>query len=97
MIVWGHSFELDGFLSADPSKDWTHMETVCRRLADSSAIWFATLIEAVDYMEALRRVEASGSDGSVSNPSTLPIWLHAGSRDVELPPGASVNLTGGSA
>ena len=97
MIVWGHSFELDGFLSADPSKDWTYMETVCRRLHDSSAIWFATLIEAVDYLAALRRVDASRSETHVSNPSDRPVWLRACDRDVELQPGASVDLTGDSA
>ena len=97
MIVWGHSFELDGFMSADPSKDWTYMETVCRRLQDSAAIWFATLIEAVDYLNALRRAAASHTDALITNPTDLPIWLHAGDHDIELPPGASVDLKGTAA
>jgi hypothetical protein len=94
MIVWGHSFELDGFMSSDPDKDWTYMEGVCRQLHASSAIWFATLIEVLDYLEALRLVDASRSDARISNPSALPIWLHINGRDVELPPRATIDLTG---
>jgi len=93
MIVWGHSFELDGFMSSDPDKDWTYMEGVCRQLRASSAIWFATMIEVVDYLEALRLVDASRSDTRISNPSALPIWLHINGRDAELPPRATIDLT----
>jgi len=93
MIVWGHSFELDGFMSSDPDKDWNYMEGVCRQLHASFTVWFATMIEVADYLEALRLVDASLSDGRISNPSALPTWLHINGRDVELPPGATVELT----
>jgi hypothetical protein len=92
MTVWGHSFELDGFMSSDPDKDWTYMEDVCRHLQASSAVWFATMIEVLDYLEALRLVDASRSDARISNPSALPIGLHINGRDVELPPRATIDL-----
>lgn len=94
MIVFGHSFELDGFMSADPAKDWTYMEAVCRRLSASAAVWFATMIEVVDYLEALRLVDASRSGKRISNPSAVPVWIHVDGRDVELQPGAMVPLAG---
>lgn len=96
MIVWGHSFELDGFMSSDPSKDWNYLEGVCRKLEASAAIWFATMIEIVDYIDALRRVDASRSEASISNPSALPAWLNINGRDVELAPGATIDLTDAS-
>jgi peptidoglycan-N-acetylglucosamine deacetylase len=94
MIVWGHSFELNGFMSSDPDKDWNYMEGVCRHLYASSAIWFATMVEVLDYLEALRLVDASRLDERISNPSALPIWLRINGRDVELPPRAAIDLTG---
>ena len=97
MIVRGHSFELDGFMSSDPDKDWTYMEDVCRHLQASSAVWFATMIEVLDYLEAVRLVDASRSDARISNPSALPIGLRINGRDVELPPGATIECQSGAA
>lgn len=97
MIVRGHSFELDGFMSSEPDKDWAYMEGVCRRLQASSAVWFATMIEVLDYLEALRLVDASRSDGRISNPSALPIWLRIDGRDIELPPRAIIDVTASGA
>ena len=69
------------------------MEHVCRQLSRCSAIWFATMIEAVDYLEALRQVDATRSETRVSNPSALPVWANINGRDVELRPGTKIDLT----
>lgn len=52
MRVRGHSFELDGFMTADPAKDWAYMEAFCRLMAEGGGVWFAPLIEVLDHLEA---------------------------------------------
>lgn len=52
MRVRGHSFELDGFMTADSTKDWAYMESFCRLMAEGGGIWFAPLIEVLDHLEA---------------------------------------------
>ena len=84
----------DALMEIGTDKDWTYMEGVCRRLHASSAVWFATMVEVADYLEALRLVDASRSDAGLCNPSALPVWLRIDGRDVELPPGAAVDSTG---
>ena len=52
LYVWGHSYELDGFMTSDASKDWRYMTELCRRLHGHDSIWYATTLEVADYMDA---------------------------------------------
>ena len=54
MIVWGHSYELDGFMSSDITKNWDYIENFVRMMHNDNSIWFATTIEIVDYVRALQ-------------------------------------------
>lgn len=59
MRVRGHSYEFDGFMTADPSKDWAYIEAFCRLMADDGGVWFAPLIEVLDYLQAARPLDAA--------------------------------------
>lgn len=62
MVVWGHSYELDGFMSAEQDKNWQYMAEFCRMMQGGD-IHFATLIEVVDLIkDAARREALSGSE-----------------------------------
>ncbi len=88
MSVWGHSYELDGFMSGDPCKNWDYMETFCRLVQGNDSIYYATFIEIVDYLSAMRRLERSQS--GITNLSGMPLWINWRGTDIELAPGASV-------
>lgn len=90
MYVWGHSYELDGFMSGDARKNWEYMEALCRAVSGRAAIYYATTIEVVDYLAALRALECTES--RIHNSSALPVWVNWRGSDIELAPGASVWL-----
>lgn len=91
LYVWGHSYELDGFMSGDRSKNWDYMETLCRRLHGHHDIYYATTIELVDYLAAVRRLIIEPA--RVSNPGGTAVWLYWRDETVELAAGASLSLT----
>jgi hypothetical protein len=50
LYVWGHSYELDGFMSGDLSKNWDYMDAFCRLMGQRDDIYYATAIEVVDFL-----------------------------------------------
>ena len=69
LCVWGHSaeFELSG--------NWGLIEQFCSITANNEAIWYATAIEVVDYMRAVRSVRCSVDGNTLYNPSSIPVWF----------------------
>jgi len=90
LYIWGHSYELDGFMSGDPSKNWDYLETLCRLLQGHAEIYYATTIELVDYLNALSALIPAGTE--LSNTSTIPLWINWQNSDLMLTPGSSVSL-----
>lgn len=90
MRVRGHSFELDGFMTADPSKDWAYMEAFCRMIADATGIWHAPLLEVHDYLAAAAQVQRAHDGEALCNPTPLPVWVRRDDgSSIELPPQAA--------
>ncbi len=93
MHVWGHSYELDGFMTADSSKNWQYMEDFCRLMHAHDAVHCATMIEIVDYLKAQARLRLEPATSMLTNPSALIIWIRAGRTKTALEPGESIKLT----
>jgi len=93
LYVWGHSYELDGFMTADVSKNWAYMDACCRRLHGQDAVWYATTIEVVDYLNACRQLQRD--DLTVANPAAVAVWIHLQGRNIELKPGTVTTLEAG--
>jgi len=93
MQVWGHSYELDGFMTADRSKNWQYMEDFCRLMHAHDSIHYATTIEIVDYLKALAQLRLSPSAPVLTNPSNLTVWIRGGKTTAALKPGDSIALT----
>lgn len=87
LYVWGHSFEFDGFLSADPRKDWDYLEAFCRLVHGQPDVYYATTIDVLDYLAAARVVMGSSVTGQLRNDAHRPIWLSRAGHVVELEPG----------
>lgn len=90
MTVWGHSYELDGFMSADRTKNWQYMEALCHTLHDKADVHYATIIEVVDYLKALERVEVV-PDGLANN-SSRAVWVDWHGKVNPIEPGATLPL-----
>jgi hypothetical protein len=93
MYVWGHSYELDGFMTTDESKNWQYMERFCQRMYDSPQIHCATTIEIVDYLNAVKTLRFSAGKPAVDNASEITVWLNMRGTTVAIPPGENVDLS----
>ena len=83
-IIWGHSYELDGFLSTDTSKGWKYMEYLCERLGGQKEIWYSTMVEVMDYLKAIDHVKFSADETIAYNPSALSVWLKNDDAPIEV-------------
>jgi hypothetical protein len=86
LYVWGHSFEFKS------ESDWNQMEEFCRLLGKRGDIWYATNIEIVDYVNALRSVKFSADCSLAYNPSALIVWVSVDGGAVAIPGGKIVRL-----
>jgi peptidoglycan/xylan/chitin deacetylase (PgdA/CDA1 family) len=86
MLVWGHGFEFDR------DDNWDLIEEFCAFIGHRDDIWYATMIEITDYMEAAKRLQYAANGNFVFNPSALEVWIRTGEDIVALPPGELVML-----
>lgn len=87
MYVWGHSYEFDNH------DNWEVIEEFCEYMGGREDIWYATNIEIIDYMDAAKRLQFSGSGEMVYNPSAISVWLCVNDKKyVEAKGGCLTNL-----
>ena len=86
-FVWGHSYEF-----AD-RKDWDALPRLFKPLAGKPDVWYCTNIELFDYHAARQRLVIAANRRTAFNPSALAVTLKADGRLVDVPPGATVDLT----
>lgn len=79
--VWGHSYEFDR------QNNWDLIETFCKEMGGHDDVWYATQIEVVDYMNAIKQLRCSADSSMVWNPSAMSVWVAADSEIVEIAPG----------
>ena len=86
MYVWGHSFEFtrDG--------NWELIEKFAEKISGRPDIWYATNIEIVRYMQAVRQLIFTADCSKVYNPSVQAVWLNVDGRIFEVGAGMLVEL-----
>ena len=83
MMVWGHSWECDKNLG------WEGMERFCEQMgAAKTEIWSTTLIEFIDYLDALKQLRFSVCGRFIENPTVLKLWGWLNGRSVCFEPGS---------
>lgn len=92
MYLWGHSYELDGFMSGDRTRDWRYMEAFCRLISGNPEIYYGTTVEVVDYLDGMRQLAWTGRPRHLHNPSALSLWVIWGKRCLEIPPGGKIPI-----
>jgi peptidoglycan-N-acetylglucosamine deacetylase len=86
MYVWGHSYEFD------VDNNWEVIEEFCSEVSNDEDIWYATNMEIVDYIKALKGLKFSADRSIVYNPSALSLWFTADNRAVRIDGGQTLKL-----
>ena len=85
--IWGHSYEINS------EEKWAHMEEVCKTVGGRDDIWYATNIEIVDYLNALRALRFTSDCTAVYNPTCTDVWIKVEREPVLIPAGKTVKLS----
>lgn len=84
--VWGHSYEFD------VNDNWQIIEDFCSYVSTDSETWYATNIEIVDYLKAVKQLKFAISGTSVYNPTALSIWISVNGEAMEIKSGETCKL-----
>ena len=68
------------------------MEELCRTVSGDDNIWYATNIEIVDYLNALRALRFSADCDVVYNPTCIDVWIKADHKPLCIGAGKTVEL-----
>jgi peptidoglycan/xylan/chitin deacetylase (PgdA/CDA1 family) len=94
LYVWGHSYELAGFMSSDPAKNWQYMEALCHLLHGHDSVYYTTTIDLADYLNALKKIELLPKEKVIANGSDSTVWISCKDTVIRLPPGERCPLEG---
>ncbi len=86
LYVWGHSFEFDR------GNNWELIEEFCKFISGDESVWYATNIEIMDYIKAMRGLRFSVDSRIVNNPSATPVWIGVDGEPVKIGAGQTVTL-----
>ncbi len=84
--VWGHSFEFDN------DNNWDVIERFSAEAGGLDDVWYATNIEIVDYMTALRALHFSADRTMVLNPTATDVWIEVNDAVTRIPAGQLVKF-----
>ncbi len=84
--IWGHSYEFDR------QNNWEVIEDFCKAAAGNDDVWYATNIEILDYINALRGLLFNVDMTQVRNPSCISVWLGRDSAIFEIKPGETLEI-----
>lgn len=86
MYVWGHSYEFDR------NNNWEVIEEFCQLMSSNKDIWYATNIEIVDYVNALRALQFTSEQDIVFNPTIYDVWFTVNDETVVVKSGEMKHL-----
>lgn len=84
--VWGHSFEFDR------NGNWDLIEEFCKMASFDETVWYATNIEILDYLNALKSLKFSADGSIVFNPTFMPVWIGVDDEPVKINSGETIIL-----
>ena len=79
--VWGHSYEFD------VDENWEIIEEFSKVISNRPDIWYATNIEIVDYIKALKNIKLSAENSIIYNPSCISLWISVNEELIEIKAG----------
>ena len=87
LFIWGHAWEFD---NGDKDKNWAAIENICAALAQEKDIWFASAMEAAEYIEAAQSVVEKNTGAVLTNVSPIVLWVKTPKGVVQLKPGKTL-------
>ncbi len=84
--VWGHTYEFDN------NENWDKMEKFFEKISGKEDIWYATNIEIVDYMNAVKQLKYSADGKLIYNPTSQTIWLSILDNEYEIKTGETIKV-----
>ncbi len=87
--VWGHSYEFDSNIQ---NNSWEYIEEFCEKASNLPGVWYATNIEIMDYINALRALRFNIAQNTVYNPSAIPCWFTSNGKAVKVAPGETLSF-----
>ena len=84
--VWGHSYEFNN------DNNWELIENFCKKVSCDAKTWYATNIDIVKYISAMRSLVFNVDMNMVSNPSALPVWFSCDEKVLVVEPGQTVEF-----
>lgn len=84
--IWGHSYEFDR------DNNWDKIEEFCEKASGHEDVWYATNIELVDYINALKQIRFSWNRRLAYNPTVTDVWVQVGSEAIKIGAGETVDL-----
>lgn len=84
--IWGHSYEFDR------DNNWNKIEEFCEKASGCEDVWYATNIEIVDYINALKQIRFSWDRRLAYNPTVTDVWVEVGGEAVKIGAGETVDL-----
>jgi len=84
--VWGHSFEFDR------NNNWDLIEEFCKRASGDDSVWYATNVEIMDYIKAMKGLKFSADNKMVYNPAAIPVWIGVDGEPLKIESGKVVTL-----
>jgi len=85
--IWGHSWEM----GADQNK-WNETEKCFSLLANNPSIHYTKQIDLVDYIKAFRNLKFSYDKTSVTNTSSIPVFLKRNEKIHKIPAGTTIKF-----
>jgi peptidoglycan/xylan/chitin deacetylase (PgdA/CDA1 family) len=87
MDIWGHSWEM-----GLDQKKWDETENFFKLLANNITIHYTKQIDLVDYINAFRNLKFSVDKSSVTNTSSINIWIKMNDTIYTVKAGSSMKL-----
>lgn len=81
LYIWGHSYE---FVTSNVM-NWDGITAVCKILGSDNTIWKATNEDIYNYIEATKLVVTDYENGTITNNSSLDIYLAVNSVNITIP------------
>ena len=87
MDIWGHSWEM-----GLDEKKWDETEKFFSLLANQSSIYYTKQIDLVDYINAYRNLKFSIDKHSVTNMSSINVWIKMNEKIIMIIAGKTMLL-----
>ena len=85
--LMGHSYEFD------KDNNWETIEAFSEKMGGHADIWYATLLEIYDYVQAYQALRFNLAKTIVQNPTATDVWFVRDKEEYCVPAGQTLRLT----